>query len=198
MSLNLGERLFLSTESNGDQPFAPFFGAGVDVPAKWYAFENAPKRFEELQYPKKEPDSSEKRSVIPKRFCVDLGAASGRVRSDIQSGTDVLAFSTGRDKVVCRFYLMNKCRAGDACPFYHPPVVEKQQAICKFFLGGRCVKGDKCPFSHDLKRVPCNSFFLLGGCRHEDSCRFFHGTEDELTEEMKGMLETSRARMKLS
>eukprot|EP00903_Cladosiphon_okamuranus_P012561 g11761.t1 len=48
---------------------------------------------------------------------------------------------------------------------------------CRFFLLGKCKFGDACTFSHDPQRVPACSFFEnTGTCRYGNSCKFLHGS----------------------
>eukprot|EP00752_Nemacystus_decipiens_P006422 g5785.t1 len=54
---------------------------------------------------------------------------------------------------------------------------EPSRPPCRFFLLGKCKFGDACTFSHDPQRVPVCSFFESSGtCRYGNSCKFLHGS----------------------
>ena len=83
----------------------------------------------------------------------------------------------------CRFFLMGKCRAGDACP--QPHVKQDKSIMCKHWLRGLCKKGDACEFLHeyDLKKMPeCWFFTNYGECSNPE-CMYLHIDPDSKTKE---------------
>ena len=56
----------------------------------------------------------------------------------------------GRPKrdMVCMYWLMGRCRAGDLCRYLHVQNKNKLR-LCQYFVeGGKCPEGDDCLFRH--------------------------------------------------
>lgn len=58
--------------------------------------------------------------------------------------------SPKRYKRMCKNFLRQQCRFGDACKFSH----SREAIACRSMVQkGKCVKGDACPFGHDASLV---------------------------------------------
>ncbi|KAG9396758.1 Zinc finger C-x8-C-x5-C-x3-H type (and similar) [Carpediemonas membranifera] len=199
--MSLADQLYVAIERRSRDRKYDYIYHGRDVRVTTLPFERMPLPTNRTRFPvgfsqKIGQEDDANKILIPRKVPETefVGVEDRRARHQLRSFSNVngvLGVNTGRDKIVCRFYMMGKCRMGERCPFYHPPKVEKKKEICKFFLGGRCQKGDACPFSHDLKSVPCRHFFIGGTCQYGDAaCRFSHGP---LTDDMRAQLEVMKA-----
>ncbi|VDK87156.1 unnamed protein product [Litomosoides sigmodontis] len=59
--------------------------------------------------------------------------------------------TTPTDKILCRYFANNICRAGSSCPFSHDRNC-KPDRTCRYYVIGKCAFGTSCRYDH--KRPP--------------------------------------------
>ncbi|KAK7060921.1 hypothetical protein VNI00_000654 [Paramarasmius palmivorus] len=90
---------------------------------------------------------------------------------------------------VCKYFLSDACRKGNACPFLHEDgaVVQRQSSsmdVCLYFQKGACLFGDRCRNKHVMNSVPSGTtapsrsipckFYPLGECLNGENCLYKH------------------------